>query len=105
MMGSEDYLVSSSSTRSCNVAFKATSQFFCLDAVFCLNGFSSFGIIEILASSWDHSEKTMSLVKSVVTSHDLGPQKVAKEAKFSYFRKKSRLVKYYNLARMSCTAF
>ena len=37
------------------------------------------------------------------TSHDLGPQKVAKEGKSSAISGKSRLVKYYNLARLVST--
>ena len=39
----------------------------------------------------------------IATSHDLGPQKVAKEGKSPYFRNSQRLVKYYNLARLNAT--
>ena len=36
----------------------------------------------------------------IATSHDLGPQSVAKEGKSPKISGKSRLVKYYNLARL-----
>ena len=37
--------------------------------------------------------------QNIATSHDLDPQKIAKEGKSPYFRAVRRLVKYYNLSR------
>ena len=41
----------------------------------------------------------------IATSHDLGPQKVAKEGTSPYFKNSQGLVKYYNLARLNATHF